>query len=325
MNPLRRKLLTHWVPWLGMVLAGVATAGRGLGLLSSHIERLSHFRLWWIGLLLGLMLWFLKRRQRGPAALAAVLMMAATLPLIGYWMPKSNAATTSTTPIKFIGWNLLWENPRHADALEWLKSQEADVILLTECTEEWRHDLTDLFERYPHRISSERKGAEGMVLLSRYPLSPPDPDGLSETEPKPWISTIMQSPDGPKRIIGLHPRVPRSGQRFDLRNLQYQKAARIASSPGVPVVVLGDFNCTPFSAWFEWLLDRGKLRDSALGYGIHSTWVSNGIGLPIDHVLISSELEVLDHRVHEDRIGSDHHPVIAVLANRPPTNGNQSR
>lgn len=320
-----RKFLTRWVPWSGMVLAGLATAGRGLGLWSSHIERLSHFRLWWIGLLLGLMLWFLKRKQRWPVVLAALLAVAAVVPLVGYWMPGSDAPANTAKSIKFIGWNLLWENTRHAEAKEWLKEQDADVVLLTECTEEWRHDLADLFGRYPHRISSERKGAEGMVLLSRYPLDPPDPEGLSEDEPKPWISSIMQAPDGPIRIIGLHPRVPRSGRRFDLRNLQYQKAAQIASSSGMPVVVLGDFNCTPFSAWFEWLLDRGKLRDSALRYGIHSTWVSNGIGLPIDHVLISSELVVLDHRVHPDRMGSDHHPVIVVLAGHPSAQAHQSR
>lgn len=218
---------------------------------------------------------------------------------------------------------MLWENGRHAEALEWLKAQDADVILLTECTEEWRHDLTGLFERYPHRISSERKGAEGMVLLSRFPLDPPDPGGLSEAEPKPWISTVMQAPDGPKRIIGLHPRVPRSGERFDLRNAQYDEAAQIAASSGMPVVVLGDFNCTPFSPWFERLLERGKLRDSALGYGVHSTWVSNGIGLPIDHVLISPGIEVVDHRVHEDRMGSDHHPVIAVLVSQSPAGSGQ--
>lgn len=311
-----RKPTLRLVPFLLLGLASLATSGRGLGIWSSHVERLSHFRLWWIALLLGLALLFLKGKRWLPASLAAVMMVAATIPLVGYWMPRPEVATSGSTPIKFIGWNLLWENGRHAEALAWLKAQHADVILLTECTKTWRTELAELKTLYPYGISSDRDGAQGMWMLSRFPLEAPDPDGLGQSEMHPWISTVAHTPQGSMRLVGLHPRVPRSGVRFDLRNLQYDHAAAIASSSGMPVVVLGDFNCTPFSPWFDRLLNRGHLRDSALGFGIHSTWVSCGIGLPIDHILISSEWEVVDHHVHEDRMGSDHHPVMAVLVNR---------
>ncbi len=316
MKPTVRKFLTKLVPLFLLGLAGLSTAGRGLGIWSSHVERLSHFRLWWIGLLFGLVILFLKQKRRFPAVLAAVMMITATIPLRGYWMPPTKATISTSKPIKFIGWNLLWENQQYHEALAWLKAQDADVILLTECTEEWRNELSELSAQYPHRISSERISAEGMLLLSRFPLDTPDSNGLSSAEPKPWISVVMHTPDGPKRIIGLHPRTPRSGHRFSLRNIQYDRTAEIASSAGMPVVVLGDLNCTPFSPWFDRLLNRGHLRDSSLGYGIHSTWVGNGIGLPIDHILISSEWEVVNHIVHQDRMGSDHHPVIAVLVSR---------
>jgi len=316
MKPTFRKLTTKLVPLFLLGLAGLSTAGRGLGIWSSHVERLSHFRLWWIGLLLGLTLLFLKRKRWLPAGLAGVMVIASTIPLLGYWMPRTKVTATGSKPIKFIGWNLLWENERHAEALTWLKAQNADVILLTECTKTWRKELAELSTLYPYGISSERDGAQGMWMLSRFPLDAPDPDGLQLREMHPWISSVAHTPDGSVRIIGLHPRVPRSGFRFDLRNVQYDRAAAIADSSGMPVVVLGDFNCTPFSPWFQRMQEKGHLRDSALGFGIHSTWVSCGIGLPIDHVLISSGWEVVDHRVHEDRMGSDHHPVIAVLAGR---------
>lgn len=316
MKSTARRFLTKLAPLFLLGLAGLSTAGRGLGIWSSQVERLSHFRLWWIGLLLGLLLLFLKQKRPWPAGLSAVLMLVASVPLMGYAIPRQKAPATHAKPIKFIGWNLLWENQRHAEALTWLKEQDADVILLTECTKTWNKELSELATLYPHAISSDRDGAQGMWLLSRFPLDAPNPDGLSSGEMYPWISTVAHTPDGPVRIVGLHPRLPRSGFRFDQRNVQYDRAATIASSAAMPVVVLGDFNCTPFSPWFDRLLERGHLCDSALGYGIHSTWNSNGIGLPIDHILISSEWEVVDRRVHKDRMGSDHHPVTAVLVTR---------
>jgi len=310
---------TWWMPSKGVkeklpaILVGVAmlgTLGAPLGIWSSHIERMSHFRWWWIGLLVVLAGWFLWKRRHGLAALAIAVTAWAAVPLFPYWLSKP--AIAKEKGLKFLAWNVLWENPTKELALPWLANQDADVLLLTECTNDWRERLSPLREEYPHHISSGRDGAEGMWLLSRYPLDAADPDGLAAA--KPWISTVMHAPDGPVRILGMHPRTPRSGQRFDQRNEQYDHAAGIAANAEMPVVLLGDLNCTPFSPWFQRLLKRGKLRDSAVGFGLHTTWRSNGIGLPIDHILVSDDWRVVERKVHPDWMGSDHRPVIAVLA-----------
>ncbi|HEY1122952.1 MAG TPA: endonuclease/exonuclease/phosphatase family protein [Haloferula sp.] len=303
------KAIAEKVPVVLLGIAALGTAGSPLGIWSSHIERMSHFRLWWLGLLVALAGWFLWKRPRALAVIAMALIAWAAVPLAPYWISRAEAA--HGLELKFIAWNLLWENPTKDLALPWLESQDADVLLLTECTEEWRGLLSPLKEKYPHQISSGRDGAEGMWLLSRYPLDAPDSDGLAAA--KPWISTIMHAPGGQVRILGMHPRTPRSGQRFDQRNEQYDHAANLAANAAMPVVLLGDLNCTPFSPWFQRLLKRGKLRDSAFGFGLHSTWRSNGITLPIDHILVSSDWSVLEREVHPDRMGSDHHPVIAEL------------
>jgi endonuclease/exonuclease/phosphatase (EEP) superfamily protein YafD len=310
----------HWTPLLKAIagrspgaflgIAALGTVGAPLGIWSSHIERMSHFRQWWIGLLVLLAAWFFWKRRRALAAIAIALTAWAAVPLAPYWTFRPG--TAGEKGLTFLAWNVLWENPTKELALPWLNNQGADVLLLTECTDDWRERLAPLMEKYPHRISSGRDGAEGMWLLSRYPLDAPDADGLAAA--KPWISTVMHAPGGPVRIIGMHPRTPRSGQRFDQRNEQYDRAAAIVTSAGMPGVLLGDLNCTPYSPWFGRLLKRGKLRDSALGFGLHPTWRSNGIGLPIDHILISEEWQVTRRRVHPDRMGSDHHPVIAELA-----------
>lgn len=298
------------LPAILLGVAALGTIGAPLGIWSSHVERMSHFRLWWVGLLIGLAVIFLRRRRRALMITAIAIAGLSVAPLLPYWLHSPRPASGSG--IKFLAWNLLWENPRKDEALPWLQQQNADVVLLTECTHDWRDRLDPLKETHPFHFHSGRDGAEGMWLLSRYPLDAPDPDGLAAE--KPWISTVMHAPSGPVRIIGMHPRTPRSGARFDQRNEQYDHAAGIAANASMPVVLLGDLNCTPFSPWFQRLLKRGKLHDSALGFGLHSTWQSNGIGLPIDHILVSEDCQVIQRHVHPDRMGSDHHPVIATLA-----------
>ena len=304
------KAIAEKVPVVLLGVAALGTAGSPLGIWSSHIERMSHFRFWWIGLLVVLAGWFLWKRSRAMVALSVALIAWAAVPLAPYWISRPEQA--HGRKLKFIAWNVLWENPTKDLALPWLERQDADVLLLTECTDDWRERLSPLKEKFPHQISSGRDGAEGMWLLSRYPLDAPDADGMAAA--KPWITTIMHAPDGPVRIIGMHPRTPRSGQRFDQRNQQYDHAAEIAVNAKMPSVLLGDLNCTPFSPWFSRLLNRGNLRDSALGFGLHSTWTSNGICLPIDHILISEDWRVVERKVYPDWMGSDHRPVIAVLA-----------
>lgn len=311
----RAKRLAALIPVALLLLCFLGTAASPLGIWSSHLERMSHFRFGWIVLLLLLLAFFLKRGQRLPAIASGILLAGSVLTILPYWIPPA-APARQDSGLKFIAWNLLWENPRKGEALPWLLEQDADVLVLTECTDDWRARLEKLSTEYPHRITSGRDGAEGMWVLSRHPLDAPDPAGLAAR--KPWISTVMHAPQGPVRLLGMHPRTPRSGHRFDERNEQYETAADIAMASDIPVVLLGDLNCSPFSPWFRRLLRDGRLKDSGKGFGLPSTWRSNGIGLPIDHILVSPSWQVLERSVHPDRMGSDHHPVIAVLVPADP-------
>ena len=310
--PTALKRAAKWLPIALLLLAILGTAGSPLGIWSSHIERLSHFRLWWLGLLLLLALYFFFRRRPLPALLAIVITIGSLIPILPYWTTSKVTASPAPFPLKVIAWNVLWSNPHKPEALAWLQSQDADFILLTECTTEWRAALAPLTATWPHHLSSNRDGAEGMWLLSRHPLDSPDPEGLAAN--KPWISTLAHTPAGPVRILGMHPRTPRAGARFDERNAQYEKAASIASQATTPVLLMGDLNCTPFSPWFSRLLEKGSLRDSALGFGLPGTWQGQGVRLPIDHILVNDRFSVTDRQVVEDRRGSDHHPLGATLA-----------
>ncbi len=85
-----------------------------------------------------------------------------------------------------------------------------------------------------------------------------------------------------------------------------------------PLIVIGDFNS-------QWLSDPSPVRDFAVALGL-TTWEPESktlITFPdfksrLDYILISPELEFVEHRVLTDAV-SDHRPVIARIRLKPGT------
>src|SRR5262245_25992548 len=84
-----------------------------------------------------------------------------------------------------------------------------------------------------------------------------------------------------------------------------------------PVIMLGDFNCTPWSPAFAELEARSRLRNSQLGFGTNPTWPTYlpGMQLPIDHCLLSASLVAVDRFVGP-AFGSDHYPLVVDVGVR---------
>ena len=97
------------VPVLLLGIAFLGTAASPLGLWSSHLERLSHFRFAWIVLLLLLAAFFLKRGRRLPAIASGILFAGSVVTILPYWIPPPKPVREDRG-LKFIAWNLLWEN-----------------------------------------------------------------------------------------------------------------------------------------------------------------------------------------------------------------------
>lgn len=302
------RRIANLVSWLGFAAAFLAIASAPLGLYCSFIERLTHLRFYWLGFLLLLLIWWAARRRPVPALMAAALFTAGLPGVIRYYrMPDTDSPHTQTNPtMRVATWNLRYSNSEWLQAARWLEHCQADVLLLTEVNAGWARALEGAGRRWPSHILD---GENGLWLLSQYPLS------ASATE-SPWIDCTASTPDGPVRILGMHPPPPRGGLPFAQRNDQLMHCARraaAAAAADIPVIVLGDLNCTPFSPWFDRMLETGGLHDSAMGYGLTPTWRRLWWRLPIDHILISGGIAVRARRVEEDRLGSDHHPVLAEL------------
>lgn len=188
-------------------------------------------------------------------------------------------------------------------------------MILQEITEEWLRVLGPLQSAYPFSERVVVRGHYGILVLSRHrfvtaEIVRPGPIAL------PSVAVQLQLAGRPVTIVGTHPWSPLSPHKTWLRNSHLSELARWVQSQPTPLIVLGDLNTTSWSPIFKELLRVSGLRDSRRGFGVQPTWpapLPRWLRLPLDHCLVSSEVQVHTRRVGP-WVGSDHHPVIIEVS-----------
>ncbi len=79
-----------------------------------------------------------------------------------------------------------------------------------------------------------------------------------------------------------------------------------------PVVIVGDFNDTPFSYTYQQFIERLDDVFILKGLGFGSTYAGTLPGLKIDYIFVDEKFEALSHQILRTKI-SDHFPVLSFL------------
>lgn len=274
-------------------------------------------------------------RRWGLALLSAAMMLALGWGAGPYlWPPSSLPAESGPQPVR-----LLWSNLQNwstsGEALDVvLEDARADIVMLTELSGRHVRAVERARARWPYQTRFPRGSAFDVLLLSRW-----EPRDLRIHEPfggqfpifdalicpgadlEGWAEACVTvialhavRPVLPGGFIGMPP------TRRDAMLAAATAAARRRTAEGHRVVLMGDFNTTPWSASFRRALDDSGLLDSATQPAERPrwprpTWFSSwpGLGLPIDHILLSPTW-----RIHERRLGpyfgSDHRPLVIELS-----------
>ncbi|MEM8954507.1 MAG: endonuclease/exonuclease/phosphatase family protein [Verrucomicrobiota bacterium] len=315
---------------LGTLVVGLAEAAvvlalgfALLGLLARWhwlLDLVAQFRMqYFCAALVGLFLFGVRRRWvwTGVCGLAALVMGVS---MAGYWFPwrgESGDGGEALETLKIINFNVYTRNTRYDDVMAFLQVEDADVVLLLEYNWQWASHLEKLRELYPHQVGQTRTGSFGIRLFSKIPFAESGVRVIGKLG-APSVDVVLGERGGGIRLFGTHPAPPRSGELSQLRNEQLVvMGGYLESFRDDRMIVAGDFNVSPFSPHFREFLQATGLRDSARGFGLKPTWNRRApwITVPIDHVLVSSGIDVLEHRVGP-AFGSDHHPVIVTLGLR---------
>ena len=82
---------------------------------------------------------------------------------------------------------------------------------------------------------------------------------------------------------------------------------------GHEVIVMGDFNCTPWTALYQDFVKEMGLKEAGRGHLFAATWMPEWPHrMMIDHVFVSDGWRVVNWRVGED-FDSDHRPLMVDL------------
>lgn len=193
-----------------------------------------------------------------------------------------------------------------------LERERPDAAILVEVSPAYAAGLRTMTD-YPYQTIEAEDTPFGVALLSRHPLG--QSKTIRDEEAIAHIEAQLQTPAGPVLLIAFHPMPPLSAHYHRARNAQLRALARRANESGIPAIVAGDFNATPWSSAFR-IADQEGLKRAT---GLRPTWPAVGggiLGIPIDHALVTRHWRAVDQRLGPD-VGSDHRPVLARLRLAP--------
>ncbi|MEO4049332.1 endonuclease/exonuclease/phosphatase family protein [Pseudomonas sp. CAU 1711] len=260
-------------------------------------DLLSHWQWLYLGLL-PLCLALLARRSPRwllllPLLALPWLSLATALP------PQTGAARLS---LQLVSANL--QQSDDAGALRaWLDAQPADLVLLQEVSPAMAAQL-QRWADYPHRLLAPEDSPFGLALLSRLPLVQPrvqvDGDGI------PAIEAQVDSGAHDLALTLAHPMPPLSPYWQHKRDLGLQVLLQRNAATGLPGLLVGDLNASPWSHGLRQVEDLGWYRASDLR-ATWPTWGQGWLGIAIDQVLARGPWRVAEQSLGPD-LGSDHLP-----------------
>lgn len=292
-------------------LAGLAARWHWMFELATHFTLQST-----IGAAVALALLALARRWIWTLAAGGVLLLnaAALAPLVWPTLPvKANDRPTYC----LLSANLQAGNRDLTQFVELVRARRPDVFFVMEVDQDALKQLVPLFDAYPHRIIEPRRGAFGCGLFSRRPIEP-QRDARARHEALPTLAAIIDFDGNDVTLVAAHPPPPVSSRMAALRDHQLRIAAELAGRAPRPTILAGDLNTTSWSPAFHDLLAGSGLRDSRAGLGPQPSWPNLPwlVRIPIDHVLVSDDVQVVSRELGPD-IGSDHLPVLVEFSLGP--------
>lgn len=203
-----------------------------------------------------------------------------------------------------------------------IRTQKPDIVGLQEVDERAERSgrvaeaahLGKLLELNPAfgRFMDYQGGAYGMAILSRFPIEATEEVRLPEgNEPRVALSVRVRLPDNqPLTIVNVHfDWVRDDGFRF----AQAEALTKYLDGLKMPYILLGDFNDVPDSRTLA--LFKARTGEAVKPASDRFTFSSTEPSKEIDYIFFApaAAWRAREVRVIDERVASDHRPVLAVL------------
>lgn len=238
-------------------------------------------------------------------------------------LASANRIHNSTLRLLLV--NLDHQNQDTNPAIQYIESQSVDLVLLQEVTSKSLAQLESNLLRYQVATSLPQEDSIGVAML--VPITPSKSVEIVATQilelppntGQPLIETTLQWGSKEVVVLSLSIARPRNRDASAFQQVEFDATAqwslRQQTKDEREVVVIGDFNTTPWSGRFRKFLQDSNLRNSLRGFGLQPTWhaaLPSPFMIAIDHCLHSKLITTIN-RATGSNIGSDHLPLSVEL------------
>ncbi|MEM6885150.1 MAG: endonuclease/exonuclease/phosphatase family protein, partial [Verrucomicrobiota bacterium] len=245
-----------------------------LGLFAEHFwvfDLFTHFQIQYAVCLLIAAVALLLLREKRWALAAFIFGVLMALKTVHYWLPYYNSEGSGK--YRLLIYNVLTSNEQYEQVASYLHQSDADVILILEVNRKWIEQLKTLRANYPYRIEQSREDNFGILLLSRKEILNGNVLSFTSNGIPSVSAEIALSENEVIHLIGTHPIPPLGQMHTEMRNRHLMNVVdHIVQMDASHVMLVGDFNLTPFSPIFTSLLEKTELLDSGRGFGWQPTW-----------------------------------------------------
>lgn len=235
--------------------------------------------------------------------------------IVPWYLPVwANNQSMAGRNLQVVASNVLRSNKDYSRVISWVRQEQPDIAVFLEIHNAWSVELDQLKDILPYSLSYPQYGYYGVAMYSKLLLE----NGIyQEFGVKGIVSIVANVTVGSKKVtvIGTHPAAPLNAKYLHWRNIQLAEMSRYISQLTNPSIVIGDLNTTMWSPYYKDFIAATGMRNARQGFGIQPTCYRKSpiFSIPLDHCLVSPEIQVLNSRVGEN-VGSDHWPIIADLA-----------
>ncbi len=228
--------------------------------------------------------------------------------------------------------------------IEWLTTQDADVICLQEYYDDSSSDMFNISQRIfkaGYRYSNVKANKEnrigakfGLAIFSKLPISNRGSVSYGDDQKnegiyidvlynadtlriynthffsmKLRVQELVKEQKEIRKLVKLKETLRRIKQGFVAHSKETDILKDHVRNSPYPVILTGDFNDVPYS--YTYLSFRDFMQNSfeEAGTGFGFTYNQSPSFIRIDHQFSSLDFEVVRHVVHEEIKYSDHYPV----------------
>jgi endonuclease/exonuclease/phosphatase (EEP) superfamily protein YafD len=241
---------------------------------------------------------------------------AAVIATLGHalWLVPDLTSTPARipdgVPLRVLVLNVHTESSSFAEVRGLIDELQPDVVGLVEVDRRWLDALAPSVAIYAGRLERTRDDNFGVALYTRAPLT----GAIDELDGLPYGAATLAVGSTTLEVVLVHPVPPVSAGALAAQRRHLDGIAERARASARPIVVMGDYNATPWSRAFQRFVARSGLCDSRAGFGIQASFPAGMalVRIPIDHLLASCSIGIADRRIERD-VGSDHLPVLVDL------------